>query len=161
MEDEIKIEGNCEENKDEEYQDPFKDLPPIFTNPKDANKKLRIKNLKDRPPPLLTDSDYTNTDSDNDQKTEVDITELTEKELIKFTNEDNDKVTWTFTETKEALNTELKSQQNGNKTEFQEKFLFLCEANPNHYPIDNSDEESEDPKCPNDIGIINKLKINE
>ena len=65
MADEIKI----EENKNDEYQDPFEDLPPIFTNLKDVNKKLRIKN---RPPPPLTDSDNTNTDSDNDQTSEID-----------------------------------------------------------------------------------------
>ena len=183
MEDETKVVRDCEdvrvqENKDEEYQDPYEDLPPIFNDPKDDDRKLRLKNLKsrtpplltdtdnsdtdsDQPPPLLTDTDHTNTDydSENDQITKINVTKLTENELRQFTNEDNDKVTWTFTETNETPSTELELQQQHSKPNFPIKFLY--EVTPNHCPTDNLEEEDEGIHYVDDIGVINKLKVND
>ena len=59
MEDEAKVVEKCEEirvqeDSEEEYQDPFEDLPPIFTNSKDGNRKLklqRINHTNAHPPP--------------------------------------------------------------------------------------------------------------
>ena len=142
---EVKI----EENKNYEYQDPFEDLPPTFTNLKNVNKKLRVKN---EPPPPLTDSDNTDTESDNDSRKEIDIswvndrikeidiTQLTEKELSLFINEDKDKVTWTFIETNETTDIEL--ERKDRNSDFQHK--FLCEVSPTHYPVEHLEEENKD-----------------
>ena len=147
MEEEVKI----EENKNYEYQDPFEDLPPTFTNLKNVNKKLRRKN---EPPPPLTDSDNTDTDTEsdkdsrkeidiswvNDRIKEIDITQLTEKEFSLFINEDNDKVTWTFIETNETIDTELELKERNSN--FQHK--FLCEVSPTHFPVEYLEEEKKD-----------------